>query len=174
FTRPGQSIRFEAMEPFCFFFPVERSAVEAFAPAFAPLAADAATNARFEAWSKERDAFHARMQAEPPKAPADRWQKHYYRGVDVAGEALITDHRTKLRLQPFNRKAAPALLEPPADDAIVPGTEPPPSAPSQEVTALRLALAKREWLLETIERQRDLSPATVTLERRKGMGSQEF
>src|SRR6185369_4944835 len=64
FTRPGQSIRFEAMEPFCFFFPVERSAVEAFAPAFAPLAADAATNARFEAWSKERDAFHARMQAE--------------------------------------------------------------------------------------------------------------
>lgn len=174
FTRPGQSIRFEAMESFCFFFPVEWSAVEAFEPAFAPLAADPATNERFEAWSKERDAFHARMQAEPPKAPADRWQKHYYRGVDVAGEALVSDHRTKLRLKPFDRTAAPALLEPPAEDKIAPVAAPQPWAPSKEVAALRLALAKREWLLETLERQRDLSPATVTLERRKGMGSQEF
>ena len=87
FTRPDTPVRFEAMEPFCFLFPVQRAAVEAFEPVFAPLGADPATAARFKAWSEARDAFHAKMQAEPPKAPADRWQKHYYRGVDASGGA---------------------------------------------------------------------------------------
>jgi hypothetical protein len=172
FTRPGQAIRFEPMEPFCFLFPVERAAVEAFEPAFAPLGADPATEARFQAWSKERDAFHARMQAEPPKAPADRWQKHYYRGVDVAGETLVADHRAKLRLHPFDRSAAPGLPEPPAEDGFV--TEAAPPAALGDTAALELTLAKRDWLLEAMQRQRDLSPAAVTLERRKGMSREEF
>ena len=36
------------------------------------------------------------------------------------------------------------------------------------------ALRKREWLLETIERQRALSPATALIERRRGLTRQEF
>jgi hypothetical protein len=172
FTRPGTPVRFEPMEPFCFIFPVERAAVEAFEPAFAPLGADPATEARFQAWSQARDAFHVRMQHEPPKAPANRWQKHYYRGVDVAGEALIDDHRAKLRLKPFDRMAAPNAPAAPAEDA--PAIDPVASASSGEIAALRLALARREWLLETLERQRDLAPAAVGIERRAGMDPEEF
>ncbi len=169
FTRPGHWIQFDAMEPFCFLFPVERAAIEAFVPTFAPLGADPATAARFKAWSEARDAFHDRMQREPPQAPADRWQKHYYRGVDASGEALVADHRTKLRLRPFDRAAAPDAPVAPTDDAAQPT---PAAGPADEVAALKTALAKREWLLESLERQRHLAPAGV--ERRAGLGSQEF
>jgi len=178
FTRPGQPVRFEAMEPFCFLFPVQRGAVEAFEPAFAPLGADPDTEKRFRAWSEARDAFHAKMQREPPKAPADRWQKHYYRGVDVSGAVLVPDHRAKLRLKPFDRAAAPQVPVAPAEDAPQPPATPAPpaagAADAAEVAALRLALAKREWLLETLERQRAMAPAVAGIPRRENLGSDEF
>ena len=175
FTRPGHWVRFEAMEPFCFLFPVERAAVEAFEPAFAPLGEDPATEARFHAWSKERDAFHARMRTDPPMTPADRWQKHYYRGIDVSGEALVTDHRAKLRLKGFDRSAAPLVpLAPTAEAPLGRAAPATLAASAEEVAALTLALAKREWLLESIERQRSLVPAATSIERRANLGSQEF
>jgi hypothetical protein len=177
FTRPDTPVRFEAMEPFCFLFPVQRASVEAFEPTFAPLGADPATEQRFKDWSAARDAFHAKMQVEPPKAPADRWQKHYYRGVDVAGEALIDDHRAKLRLKGFDRSAIPDLPAPPTEDVAPAATAarpPGPAASSEEIAALRLALAKREWLLETLERQRDLAPATAAVEKRVNLSAEEF
>ena len=59
FTRPGQWIHFDALEPICFLFPVQRAAIEAFAPKFEPLEADPATMERFQAWSRARDEFHA-------------------------------------------------------------------------------------------------------------------
>ena len=179
FTRPDQPVRFEAMEPFCFLFPIERAALEAFTPAFAPLDSDPATAERFRAWSAARDEFQARMRLQPPKAPADGWQKHYYRGVDANGEALVADHRTKLRLKPFDRAAAPSVPLAPSDDAqAAPAAAPPPSPASssqaQRIARLELALAKREWLLETLERQRALSPSENTIQRRQALGSEEF
>ena len=84
FTRPGVTVRFEPMEPICFLFPVQRAPIEAFAPRFEPLDADPATLERFTAWSQARNAFQERMRETPPAVPADKWQKHYYRGVDVA------------------------------------------------------------------------------------------
>jgi len=174
FTRPAHPVRFEAMEPFCFLFPVQRAALEAFEPAFTPLGADPATEARFRAWSEARDEFHARMQREPPKAPADRWQKHYYRGVDVSGESLVPDHLAKLRLRAFDRALAPEVPVPPADDEALLAAPPALITPAQEIAALKLALAKREWLLETVECQRALAPGIADIERRRNMGSEEF
>ena len=40
--------------------------------------------------------------------------------------------------------------------------------------ACDLALKKREWLLETLERQRDLAPTAVGIERREGLSADEF
>jgi hypothetical protein len=45
---------------------------------------------------------------------------------------------------------------------------------SEEVRALRLALAKREWLLEMLERQRDLAPAITGIPRRANLSADEF
>jgi hypothetical protein len=183
FTRPGQSVHFDAMEPICFMFPIQRGAIEAFQPKFEPLGADPATSERFAAWSRARDDFHRRLAALAPAAQADRWQKHYYRGVDVNDESLIADHRTKLHLLPFDRTATPQVAAAPDHDAPRerPASAQKPSvaaqqsaASSAELAAARLALAKREWLLETIERQRALVPALVAIDWRSGLSSEEF
>ena len=182
FTRPGQRVRFEEMEPFCFLFPVQRAAIEQFRPRFERLESDPATMERFQAWSRMRDEFHQRIGDSPPPSSADHWQKHYYRGVDVNGESLVADHRSKLRLLAFDKSAAPELPSAPAKDAEVPQLAESAGGPaaskaaaeSDEIAALRLALAKREWLLETVEKQRALVPALVGLDRRAALGSQEF
>jgi ribosomal protein L16 Arg81 hydroxylase len=113
------------------------------------------------------------MQREPPRAGADRWQKHYYRGVTADGEAPAPDHQSKLRLKPFDRTSAKGLPEVPKDDANLP----PPTTPANqdaEIAALRLALAKREWLLEMTERRRDLAPGEAAIERRGNLSPEEF
>ena len=165
FTRPGLKVRFEAFEPFCFLFPVQREAIEAFAPRLAPMADDPELVERFTLWSRDRNAFHERMRRDPPKAASDHWQKYYYRGVDASGAALIEDHRARLRLRPFDSTRTPGVpaAETPAD-----------SASATAVDETLLALRKRDWLLETLERQRALSPAAVMIERRADLGAEEF
>jgi len=181
FTRPRHRIRFEALEPICFIIPIERGAVESFVPKFESLGSDPATMQRFQAWSRERDAFHQRMVAAPPVNPADRWQKHYYRGVDATGQSMVADHRTKLHLRRFDASAVPGLITAPEEDAVRPKPVPdggPEFTARQSVpeatAALRLALAKREWLLETIERQRDLVPRLAVIERVTGLSGETF
>lgn len=63
----------------------------------------------FQKWSASRDAFHEEMRLRPPAAPAGKWQKLYYRGVDPDGNAAIEDHQTKLRVCPFSGGGADAI-----------------------------------------------------------------
>jgi len=175
FTRPHHGVRFEAMEPICFVFPVERALLEKVQPRLAPMAADPALAERFAAWSQARDAFHRQMAKVPPATPSDKWQKHYYRGVGVEGRALVDDHLAKLRLQPFDRAATPGIPEAPAQDIVeAPPArmEPPPSPAASDLGTRQLR--KREWLLETLERQRMLSSTGATIERRAGLSREEF
>jgi len=172
FTRKDARVRFERGEPIGFFFPVQRAALEGFEPEFQSLERDPELKRRFLEWSASRDAFHERVRDDPPKAPADRWQKHYYRGVDAAGEALIEDHQSKLRLQPFDRSQAPEVPAAPLGD---PQERPAPSADAATGSGdAAQALRKREWLLETMERQRSLAPAASAIERRSGLSGEEF
>lgn len=181
FTRPDHWTRFDALEPFCFLFPVQRSAIEEFKPRFETLDADPETKERFHAWSRARDEFHGRVLKNPPSSPTERWQKHYYRGVDVAGTTLIKDHRSKLRLQGFDRSRTPTVPEAPLDDRMVKAKSNGdaqrrncPASGTDDIANLRLQLAKREWLLETLEAQRSLAPKLVGIERRAGLTTDEF
>jgi hypothetical protein len=72
---------------------------------------------------------------------------------------------------------------PEAPAGTQPDDDPPPlvnrgaavgSGNAAELASLRLALAKREWLLDLLERQRALSPATLGIERRADLSAQEF
>ncbi|WP_207801864.1 DUF6065 family protein [Phenylobacterium hankyongense] len=117
FTRPHHRVRFEADEPIAFLFPVQRAALESFQPRFAPLDSAPELQAAFYGWSQSREAFHEEMVRNPPQKPADKWQKHYYRGVDASGCSHVDDHRTKVRAQPFAPDAsgwtgAPAAVAP--------------------------------------------------------------
>ena len=179
FTRPSHWVRFDAGEPICFFFPVQRALLDEVRPALAPIDAEPGLPERFREWSNRRDAFVLRMANEPPPAPADKWQKHYYRGVDMSEEPQVADHRTRLRLRPFDASAISWPLRSAAEletrDPPMPA-RPPAQAPAQDASQSQtlLDLRKREWLLETLERQRALSECGATIERRAGLSSDEF
>src|ERR1700693_1317518 len=121
FPRSNPWIRFAAGEPICFVFPVQRAVLEGITPKLAPIDAEPELLKRFQDWSKARDAFHQRQAREPASVPADKWQKHYYRGVDMTERAQIDDHCTKLRLRPFDASAisrplnAPGTADPATD-----------------------------------------------------------
>lgn len=175
FTRPNATVRFEAMEPFCFLFPVQRGAVEAFTPRLSPIGDAPALDESFRDWSQARDAFQTQMKQGGQRARTEQWQKHYYRGVDVHGRAHVDDHQAKLRLKPFDASAAPGLPGAPTDDDALPRPQ-----VAREVAQgpanddAQRALAKREWLLETLERQRDLVPQAVGIARRSDLSADEF
>jgi len=116
FTRRNHRIRFEKHEPFCFVFPVKRGALEQMDPKFVALTEGSDLVAQFRAWSASRDAFQAEMADGKPRAPAEKWQKRYYRGVTMRDDAPFPDHRSKLRLRPFVH-ATPASVAAPIAEA---------------------------------------------------------
>ena len=104
FTQPEIEIEFEKGEPFCHLFPVRRGELEAVEPELRPLSSDAALEAEFRAWSASRNTFNQELRTPESKAQSERWQKHYYKGVDLRGEAVgPRDHRTRLRLKDFKK-----------------------------------------------------------------------
>jgi len=198
FTRPGCTVRFRKGEPIAFFFPIQRGAIEAFVPRFADIERAPELKQGFEAWSQSRDAFHRLMAEAPPPAPSDRWQKHYYRGVDVHGQAHVKDHRSKLRLRDFAERPermprpadAPTPAEPPAGPPARAGGGCPMHAAGGDteravlearlrqaeaaVEEARQALRKREWMLETLEKHRALSPANNAIDYCESITPEEF
>jgi hypothetical protein len=105
FTQPNLPVSFRKGEPICFFFPVPRTAMEEIRPRFADMTAD--LKAQFAAWSASRNAFHEQMIRNPPRTPSERWQKRYYRGIDMHDRQGAPDHLAKLRLKPFAAKDQP-------------------------------------------------------------------
>jgi hypothetical protein len=101
FTRPNHWVRFEAGEPICFVFPVQRGHLEAITPKLVPMTDAPDVMRQFNEWSRSRNAFHEKMATETPQSGSDKWQKDYYRGVDADSRAATPDHQTKLRLAPF-------------------------------------------------------------------------
>ncbi len=105
FTRPNHWVRFERDEAIALFFPIQRHAIEDTEPSFHAIEDAPDLKAMFEAWSAARDAFHQKMQEEPPRDPAAKWQKLYYRGVTPDGQAGVPDHQAKLRAPNFTDKS---------------------------------------------------------------------
>jgi hypothetical protein len=101
FTRAGEWIRFEENEPIAFFFPVERGRAEQFQPRIERLEDAPELRAAFEKWSESRNAFQKWVVEAKPTAPAEKWQKLYFRGLDSDGKKGPADHQSKLRLPPF-------------------------------------------------------------------------
>jgi hypothetical protein len=172
FTRTYRWVRFEEGEPICFFFPVQRGYLETFTPNFVPIESDPEVLEQFKTWSKSRDEFHARMAQEVPHAGSDKWQKHYYRGIDASDRPGSASHQAKLRLSAFGHlKKAPATsTQTLAKPAPTPATEPPLASSNAD----SVALGKREWLLNAMERHRQLAPAGSKIERRVDLSHDEF
>jgi hypothetical protein len=102
FTRRNHWVRFAADEPICFIFPVQRGVLEALQPKFVPMSEAPKVAEDFAAWSRSRSEFQAKVAQKPPEAPSDRWQKRYYRGLDMGDRQGTMNHETKLRLRGFD------------------------------------------------------------------------
>lgn len=166
-TRPDHRVRFEENEPIAHFFPVERNALEQFAPRFAPIDADPDLKTSFDAWSRSRNEFQENVRRHPPSRPAEKWQKLYYRGVTPEGRCPVADHQTKLQPAGFAEAApagrtvsAAARKEP--QDALDPGAAGP------------WKLRKYEWLLGALARQRGLAAEGARIAYREAIEPAEF
>jgi len=101
FTRKDHWVEFQEGEPICFFFPIPRGYLERFEPRYVSFDDAPEVAEEFAAWSRSRDAFREEVAKNPPEAPADKWQKNYYRGMRPDGSKAIGDHQAKLRLREF-------------------------------------------------------------------------
>lgn len=140
FTRANHWVRFEENEPICFLFPVQRHALQEIEPKIRPIAEEAGLAEAFEAWSQSRDAFQKWVAETQPSAPADKWQKLYYRGVRPDGSPGPADHASKLRLSPFVQPDG-TPLEPPEPRAC-PVVHQPAAAPAAPLAAAPGILAQ--------------------------------
>ena len=105
FTRPGVSVRFEQGEPFCHIFPIRRGELEGVNPQVQMLSQEPELKRQFDLWTNSRSQFNAGLKQPGSIAQTEQWQKLYYRGVDAAGQSTsASDHRTRLRLRPFQPK----------------------------------------------------------------------
>jgi Family of unknown function (DUF6065) len=102
FTRRNHRVHFEVGEPFCFIFPVQRTVLETIQPRFLPFETAPELADHHAVWHQSRKEFLERMRHERRVvAPVDQWQKRYYRGTDMTDQAVVPDHRVKLRVAPF-------------------------------------------------------------------------
>lgn len=167
-TRPDYPVRFEENEPIAHFFPVQRAAIEQFDPSFIPIDEDPELKEMFEQWSRSREAFQQQVREHPPTKPADKWQKLYYRGLMPDGACPVADHRSKLRLREFARPEltgdAPEAMARPVT------TRPPHGSSGRDDRARR----KYEWLLETQEQQRALSPIASNIAQCRDLTGDQF
>lgn len=171
-TRPNYRVRFEADEPIAHIFPVERSVIENIEPRFVPIDEDPELKANFEAWSRSRDAFHEHVREHPPKKPANKWQKLYYRGLMPDERCPIADHQTKLRVGEFANAGLVQRAPPSHREAVV--LDQRPSSMRPDTAASEWKVAKYEWLFETMERQRSLSANASGVLRSADLTAEEF
>ncbi len=99
FTAPG-TVRFERDEPFCFFFPVGRGALNAIEPELRSVADDRAIYDGYSEWRSERARFLRHLPIEGTEAHEAGWEKTYFQGIRP-DKTKVADHQTKLRLKPF-------------------------------------------------------------------------
>jgi hypothetical protein len=101
FTRPNQRVHFDADEPFCHLFPLQRGSLESYTPSLRKLSEEPELEQEFRTWSDSRNRFNADLAKPDSRAVQDKWQKAYFRGVHLSGDAGTDDHRSRLRLRPF-------------------------------------------------------------------------
>ncbi len=100
FTRPGQ-VRFEPGEAVAHFFPVRRDLFDRATPEIKSLHTDPKALKQFEIWRQSRSEFTGKLQQNDAEAVDEKWQKDYYRGLMPDGSKGPADHKTKVRVKPF-------------------------------------------------------------------------
>lgn len=97
FTRPGR-VTFDRNEPFCFITPINYHSLDALTPEIRPMAADPELAADYEAYSRLRNDFNAKLAQNDPEVTKQGWQKWYLRGERPSGAPGNPAHMSRVRL----------------------------------------------------------------------------
>jgi len=118
FTRRNHRVHFDAGEPICFLFPVQRAVLNTVRPRFLPIEAEPQLAAHHSAWTQSRAEFNRMLRRlDEPLPTAQAWQRRYFRGLDMTDQPVVPDHLSKLRTAAF---APLAQGEPAERDANAP------------------------------------------------------
>lgn len=98
-TRPG-TVRFEKGEAFCWLTLTRHASLQEVQPTLKKLRDDAELTRDYHAWSNSRQSFIDKLASGDGDTVKAGWQKDYMRGQKPGGEAVETDHLTRLRLYP--------------------------------------------------------------------------
>lgn len=102
FTRPGR-VRFEAGEPFCHLFPLQRQLIEQVQPQWKPLSETPQLAQQHADWTHSRTRFLDALPDARSAAAREKWQRGYFLGVPAPGQPPTHGHRSRLRLPMFTR-----------------------------------------------------------------------
>lgn len=101
-TRPGR-VRFDADEPVCTIFPVQRATLSGVEPEIVALDDHPQVKAELRAWAERRNAL-MRDLATSPRPLKDAWLRDYFVGRMPDGSP-VPDHQARLRLaEPLDRR----------------------------------------------------------------------
>lgn len=92
-TEPNRIIEFEAFEPICHFFPVQRGFVDNTKVIIRSLDSNETEKSKYDVWSNSRDKVNKEGTGEE-----NGWEKHYFQGVYHGGAKCPVNHQTKLKI----------------------------------------------------------------------------
>jgi len=100
FTRPNTPVEFQKDEPICMVAPQPRGILESFQPRERDVRADPEVFRAYMQWSRSRSDFLKASKWPDSEAAREGWQKHYFKGINVAGPQA-REHQSKLDLREF-------------------------------------------------------------------------
>jgi hypothetical protein len=126
----------------------------------------------FEQWSRSRDAFQQEVRGDPFRRPADKWQKLYYRGLTPDGHCPVPEHQSKLQVRQFANPelAGKAVVK----SGLVRDSHEALLSPASAIRRTAPSVEKYEWLLSSLEQQRQLSAEASAIFRCEGVMRQDF
>lgn len=101
FTRANSWVVFRRGEPFCLFFPIERSRLARIEPELRDLSSQPELKEAHEVWCKSRAEFNKNLEVRGSDAQKQKWQKEYFQGKLPDGQSASVVHETRLKLAAF-------------------------------------------------------------------------
>lgn len=100
FTTKNLWVTFEKDEPICMLVPQRRGELEAVEPKQKLIEEEPELKAAFQEWSDGRAKFITGLNTPGSEERAEKWQRHYFRGVTRDG-SIAPQHQTRLALKEF-------------------------------------------------------------------------
>lgn len=102
FTARNMWVTFEKDEPICMIMPIRRGDLEVMEPKERLIEEDPELHKYYQEWASRREKFIGDLHKPGSDAQAEKWERHYFKGLDKNGEPH-PDHQTRLYLKEFPR-----------------------------------------------------------------------